>query len=378
MNIFYSKRSQRLYMLQLIAFCLAAGFMRIDVAHAAEPVVPQIWMLDNNLGQGILPPDAEDVFLQPEQWSQAGKALDVYFFRWRELALNPLYTDDYLQNHLIPVLKQRNIAIGLEVYGALWAQATVANGKTRGEYYREQETELIQRIQSLGGEVEYINLLSVLSKQPPPDTWGNSEIYETVDSGSVTQRVMDIIEYVQDMKSKFPDIKIGELDSLIRFPEWRDGSGYYIAQSMFQEAGVHLDFWIVDLPYEIPQYTTWGITWADLVQAQNIVHDELNSPFGVVLASRISSSSSLPGPVIEPGETAASQTHINTLRFIDRFREAGGDPDIYFSNLYFPEPALLLPDSNPNIFSQMRTIKEIGNKLFSSGFTFSIRGSRRF
>lgn len=342
----------------LAGCCCLLGFAGSVVAEE------KIWILENNLGIGSLPADAEDVFLRPELWEEAGKHVGVYFFRVHELSENPIYTDDYLKNHLIPVLKEKKISIGIEVWGALWAQGTMANGEVRGEYYRKREARLIRRIHSLGGEVEYINLLSVLSKKPKTDNCRDCEIYTRFDEESILRRAEDIAEYVLDMKSKFPGIKIGELDSLIRFNKWRDGSGYRLVNSVLKKRQVELDFWIIDLPYELPHDNIWGLSWSDIVNAQNIVQDKLSSQFGVVIASQISSDHKLkPGQSLDQGETDASQTHINTLQFIDEFRKAGGRPDIYFSNLYFPEPTRLLPDSDPNVFSQMRMIKEIGESL---------------
>jgi hypothetical protein len=350
-------------------FLFRAGLVMAGLragAVAAEAAAPgRLWILDNNLEKGRLPPDARDVFLKPEAWARARRHLGVYYFRVHELSENGIYTDDYLKNHLIPVLKQSGVAIGLETWGALWSQGTLKNrpGLTRGEYFRGKDTALIRRIHSLGGTVEYINLLSVLSKTPPPGVWENCGPYETCDAESITRRALDIAAYVRALRQEFPGMKIGELDSLIRFPQWRDGSGYRQAVEILAREGVKLDFWIVDLPFEIPHLRTWGITWADLVRAQNIVRENPGCLFGVVLASRISSAQRHAGESPEPGRTAAEQTHLNTLRFIDEFHAAGGRPDIWFSNLYFPEPARLLPDDDPAVYSQMRTLREAGEKL---------------
>ena len=67
--------------------------------------------------------------------------------------------------------------------------------------------------------------------------------------------------------------------------------------------------------------------------------------------------------VLEPGETWASQTEKNTLRYARELRDHGVIPDFYYNNPYFPQPERSLPDDDPSQHTQMRTIRRLGGWL---------------
>lgn len=338
-----------------------------SIAQVASPD-RKVWMLDNNLGAlstNGLPLDGDQIFRRPEQWAGARRELSVYFFIAdiinRQAA--DIFTDEYIRDHMIPVLKKDGVQIGLEVWAPLWAQCTYKygpnKGKTLGEVRRAEELALMRRIEKLGGEVTYVNMLSVLSKQPPVGAYDNCEVYAKVDHASIQQRMRDIIQYTRFVKSHYPNMKIGELDSLIRFPEWRNGEGYRVAKRWLDDAGIKLDFWVIDLPYETIRGGT-GITYNDLVNAQSIIRDELESEFVLVAASNMSKDVPMTS---KNADMLAAQSQINLTRFLNELHEAGVWPDKYYNNLYFPAPQYSLPDNNENKHTQMRQVKSIGTWL---------------
>lgn len=342
---------------------------------SVEVTQKKIWILENNLGTGGHINDYDEVFQESHltEWAGARSYLNAYFFHPRDLLTDPIYTNNnysYVSN-LVSVLNSNNIAIGLESFAALWAMGD-AGATNRLTYFFNIDTNAIHLIESFGGTVKYINMLSVLSKIVDPTVWPNTQIYAEVSVNSVQQRAQDMGAYIQRMRAVYPDIKIGELDSLIRFPEWRDGSGYEVVANQLGTNAAP-DFWIVDLAYEYPAYTNHGIVWADFANAQQVVNSNFPSAeFGVVTASLISKTN-LDGLYVEidPVDPLDFQTFVNTWSVLGALKNAGCYPDIYFSNLYFPEPTHLLPDTTSTTnYSQMRTIKTIGEELYAPDSEF--------
>lgn len=284
-----------------------------------------------------------------------------------------MYTDDYLQNHMIPVLRSSNIVMGIESWGALWAECTFKSGpyrgKTLGEVNRHNDIKLIKHIQSLGGEIKYISLISVLSKRPDAGRFDNCKLYEGAFSeDSIKQRIQDIAAYIKNMHRIFPEINIGEFDSLVfKDPRWRTGDAYGIAKKVFDRVGIYLNFWGLDLPYEVPEYTLNGLAYDDI----KVVQDKIRSTgtlFGIITASMASRTigANIDSYPHAQGPDGARLSHINTLKYMFKLRSNGISPDIYYSNCYFPQPQTALPDNDVNIFSQFRTIRGMGNFLKES------------
>jgi hypothetical protein len=277
-----------------------------------------IWFEDNNMGRaGGTPPDLKERFMKPETWAQAREIIEVYYIRsntfWRpENGLD----DEFIQKHFIPVLNQSNIEIAIDSGGATWSSAKDKNNHS--------EIDLIRKLKSFGGKVNYVGLQSVLSK---PLTENGRKVEYPME-----QRINDVVKFSQLLKKNFPDIKIGIIDALPT-----KGLPYKEEYKQLADAmranKLELDFIHLDCPYEHPQ-SGQRITWEGVKEVENYVKDVIGTKFGMIATSKLGA-----------GDTSDELFHRNVMDIPNQMHKVGANPNHYVMMSWFPYPQTSIPDN---------------------------------
>ena len=295
---------------------------------------PGLWYEDNNMGTaGGMPPDFKEKFYQPDAWAHAREAIDVYYIRASTL-LNPANgrDDTFLESSFVPVLQSSNVKIAIDAVGA---RARRTGGTSR----ITREIALIEKLRSMGGQVNYIALQSVLSK--PLRVKGQVVEYP------MQQRIQDVVEYANIAREQLPYLEIGIIDALPSKGE--DYQGPYSQLAAALGESLKLDFIHLDCPYEIPQEGE-KITWEGIKEVESFVKQDIEARFGLISTSRTG------------GETSDESWNDSVLDVPRQY--ANDHPDEYVIMSWFPHPGSSIPESaGPGRFPDMKTVLSFAQEL---------------
>lgn len=311
----------------------AAGAAPPAASPVASPVAgperADLWVQDNNMGRaGGLPPDFQAMFTtRRDAWAEARRFIGVYQLRSTSLRdpANDL-SDAFLRDAFLPVLDAANIALALNVVGAMGV--TCAAGK---ETTMAAEIAQIERIGRLGGRVAYLSLQSVLSK--PTDVcpgYGRDTGYD--------RRIADIVHYAGALTDRFPGIRIGLVDAMVA-KGWDYAPIYRQLVAGLHAKNLALAFIHLDFPAE-----TASPGWTNALAAQRVIRDELGLRFGLLYTSN--SAGLVSDEVFYRAVMAAGR----------EFHAAGGRPDDAVVTSWHPHPARDLPETDSTGFPFMKDV----------------------
>ena len=302
-------------------------------------LVPSLWYEDNNMARAAgMPSDFKEKFLNPETWEKAREAMDVYMIRANTLTKKENEIDDvFLKDTTLPLLKESNTALALDVQGATW----MTHDKKKSVL--EQEAALCEKIRNLGGEVTYLSLQSVLSK--PLRTKNESLPYP------MDQRIEDIVEYTRTMKKSFPEIRVGIIDALPSHgKDYR--TPYADLVAALRQSGYELNHIHLDIPFETPEEGINGMSWEKVKGVEVFVQKEIGCEFGLICTSR------------KAGYESNRAYHETVLNALERHKSVGGAPDQYLIMSWFPHPSRSIPENAlENEFPTMKTVLEFYKKI---------------
>jgi hypothetical protein len=315
---------------------VAAARRLAALAAPATPATPvagperaALWVQDNNMGHaGGLPPDFAAMFTaRREEWAEARRFISVYLLRSTALRLPANHlTDAILGDDFLPLLREAKIALALNVVGAMGVTCSTVAAATMAA-----EVAQIERIERLGGRVDYLSLQSVLSK---PTTvcpgYGRDEGYD--------RRIADIVHYADEMASRFPDVRIGLVDAMTA-KGWNYAPVYRQLLEAMHGRGLTLDFIHLDFPAEAA-----SPGWTNALAAQRVIRDELSVRFGLLYTSNIA------------GRTSDEAFYRAVMAAGRDFRAAGGRPDDAVVTSWHPHPARDLPESDPTGYPFMKDV----------------------
>ena len=297
----------------------------------------ELWYQPNNVGvAGGLPVDFSQSVNSPNQWNEALKNIDVYYLRLSSARkANPA---DLVK--LAQILKRYNIKTAIDTPSATWANCR--NGR---DYSRDILN--IQELISVGFDVQYIGLQSVLSK-PYKNNDGMCNEYRTTLSSNIIPRYIDLLTYFQQVQPQFPNIKIGLIDALIAKESYYKIAYRDIANGLVHR-GYKLGFVHIDLP--IKYYPT-QVSYSQLTDLSRYL-TSLNVSQGMFVVSSIGGR----GGVIE-----ASNRKVEGLLKLLR---NGVNYTDWISGAWYPHPAKSLPDSD--LYSDLGTINRLNTVLKAWG-----------
>ncbi|HEU0116548.1 MAG TPA: hypothetical protein VFQ80_17790 [Thermomicrobiales bacterium] len=299
---------------------LAASPATPVASPVAGPERGALWVQDNNMGHaGGLPPDFKAMFTtRRDEWAAARRFIDVYQLRSTSLRdpTNDL-SDAFLGDAFLPLLRDANIALSLNVVGAMGLACNVEKGATMAA-----EIAQIARIARLGGRVDYLSLQSVLSK--PTDVcpgYGRDEGYD--------HRIADIVRYAEELTGRFPGIRIGLVDAMVA-KGWDYAPVYRQLVAALRAKNLALDFIHLDFPAEAA-----SPGWSNALAAQRVIRDELGLRFGLLYTSN------------DAGRTSDEAFYRAVMAAGRDFHAAGGRPDDLVVTSWHPHPAFDLPETDP-------------------------------
>jgi hypothetical protein len=299
-----------------------------------------LWYEDNNMGTaGGMPPDFKEKFYQPEAWTRAREAIDVYYIRASTLLKPENSLDDsFLENSFVPVLEESNVEIALDAGGANFLRSPRSSGGGR----ITREIALIEKLEAIGGRVGYVALQSVLSKP----LWIKGQVVDY----PMQQRIHDVVEYAKIARERLPDVEIGIIDALpTKGRDYRDPYGQLAAA--LGEDGLELDFIHLDCPYEHPQQGV-RITWEVVKEVESFVKQEIGARFGLICTSRTG------------GEESDEAWNDNVLDVPRQYAKVNGNPDEYVIMSWFPHPGYSIPESaGPDRFPDTKTVVSFAHEL---------------
>jgi len=178
---------------QWIVGYMAGLLIAISIIQCAKA---DIWYQDNNLQQaGKLPKDFVTRTISDESLASMG----VYYLRLSSARANP-----QAMLKLARDLKAKPVA--LDIPDATWAGC-----RNKRNYAKTIKD--IKLLQSVGLNVKYLGLQSVLSK-PYRKRDNNCNEYRTIQQSKIIPRYLDILTFYQQVQPAFPGISIGIIDAL--------------------------------------------------------------------------------------------------------------------------------------------------------------------
>lgn len=292
---------------------LAGSPRHFHLFQSEAPAIPQRWYEDNNLASEYGAPLDFAARYAPERlesWRRARETMDVFMLR------SSVYTRHVLGN---PELKRRFAAahqgtpICLDDTSAIWAHRRNPTPTYAGGMF------VIQDLKDLGLNVESVALQSVLDK-PHPDR----VFYPMAD------RVRDVVEYVRIAKGRWPDLRIGLIDSMPSHAglDWR--TAYLMLRNALRQEGLTLDFLLLDMPM------AWATAEGGFATASSVkayAQNVMGWSFGWTVSLGL------------PGAASDAEYRTALLAGLQSFLERGFEADFFAVMSWSTHPEQSAPDS---------------------------------
>ncbi|WP_139177802.1 hypothetical protein [Ruania alba] len=328
-----------------IATASAATATDHSAAEASERV-PEFWYQDNNLGLGGrgVPTDFFSRYDDLDSWALARAqmhtfALEQGTFVRQGLSERPAFLEKMAAAHA-----GMNFCYNVTQAVAWWWPHYNETGEVpEGPPDYTTTINHLRQLRSTGFTITDVILQSVLAKPGPGRFLGYS----------MERRIRDVVEFYDQVRPEFPDVRIGIIDPLPgQFP-WQDA--YRFLKDELRSNGHELDFIHFDKPFDrvrLERNTPHGvITWDRMVEVGEFVKNELGLTFGLQCVDE------------QAGKTSSNDFRKHTLEGLANYVAHGGTADRYILWPFFPHPEHSTPDDlgalPPEGASQMRIFREL-------------------
>lgn len=279
---------------------------------------PQIWLGPQPPGTRIGTPDYFDLFKDNAPWQQASPKTHVFklYGPW----MDGQATDDQLRQ-IVAGLQRRGLGIAFEAPPL--AATEVCTHVIEGFGYQPLGHNVSLRIKRAGGTVHYADLEhpydAVTFSGAPPEC-----------SYSAERAARDVAVYVQGVRSVFPDVRIGAIEtanhSVEAVARWVEGYRSVI--------GEDLDYFSLDVDYSRPN-------WAKDVRAIEEYLRGRGIEFGIFYRGD------------EDDASSAEWIAKAEQRSVEYEAIAGGRPDRAIFQSWHPYPDHVLPETNPSALTYL-------------------------
>ncbi|WP_139177801.1 hypothetical protein [Ruania alba] len=311
----------------------------------ASDRVPEFWYQDNNLGLGGngMPPDLVSRYDALDTWQHARRAMHTFCFS--QLGAGDNYADEVkyspeLLDKMVAAHSQSNFSFNVTQATTWWWHKYRDTGEIPdGPPDYSATINNLRQVRSAGFNLGDIMLQSVLTKPGP----GRFKGY------SVERRIQDVVEFYDQVKPEFPDVRIGIIDP------WPLKVESTWLQDELRANGHELDFIHLDKPFDrirLERDTPKGvITWDRMVEASEFVQNELGITFGLQCVDE------------RAGNTSNNDFRKYTLEGLANYVAHGGTADRYILWPFFRYPDHSTPDDlgplPPEGASHMRVFREL-------------------
>lgn len=290
-------------------------FYDLDIS-AKYPDVER-WFEDNNLAaNGGVPPDFESRFYEPalSAWTNSLATMDVYYLRYATYR-DWLKTNAVLKARMAEVFNEYGIKVALDDTRATWAHAL--NNYETPSY--QASINVLQDLTDYGWSLCAVGLQSVLSKP-----WSGGDY-------AMSWRILDIVEYIMQVKPHFPDLEYGVIDALpVKGLEYK--SHYTDLKNAVEAEGYTLDFIHQDFPVDYALENKNGVTFQTMVEVERFVRNEIGCRPGLFLTSS------------DGGKASDEAFRSDVVEGLDAYLAAGGGARHACLSAWFPYPVYSTPD----------------------------------
>jgi hypothetical protein len=279
---------------------------------------PQVWLGPQPPGTAIGPADYFDLFMPNAPWQQAAHRMHVFklYGPW----LDGSATDDQIQQ-IVVGLQRRGLGIAFEAPPL--AATEVCTHVIEGFGYQPLGHDVSLRIKAAGGTVDYADLEhpydAVTFSGAPPEC-----------SYSAERAAQDVAVYVQGVRSVFPNIRIGAIEtanhSVEAVADW--------VEAYRSVMGEDLDYFSLDVDYSRPNWAKEARAIEDYLRGRGI-------EFGIFYRGD------------EDDTSSAEWVAKAEQRFVEYEVNAGGRPDRVIFQSWHPYPDHVLPETDPSAFTYL-------------------------
>ena len=305
------------------------------------------WYEDSNMGSnGGIPPDFFSRLdtTNIASWASSLETMDVYYLRYATYR-DWLKTNSVVKTRMAEVFNQYGIKVALDDTEPTWGHAK--NNYTTPSY--QKSIDALQDLENHGWNLCAVGMQSVLSKP-----WKDGPY-------DMSWRILDIVEYIKQVKPHFPDLEYGVIDAMPA-KGWEYKSHYSALKNAVEKAGHTLDFFEQDFPIDFA--ITGSRTYEEMVDAEHFVRFALGWKSGLYLTSS------------RGGQTSDELWRSDVISGLDQYLAAGAAPERITLAAWYPHPVYTAPDEpddslNPNGATMLGTFLLMDEKLVEYGFVGS-------
>ncbi|VGO14038.1 hypothetical protein PDESU_02595 [Pontiella desulfatans] len=305
------------------------------------------WFEDSNMGtNGGIPPDFFSRYdaANVASWTNSLETMEVYYLRYATYR-DWLKTNSVMKTRMAEVFNQYGIKVALDDTEATWGHAKY-NYNTPSY---QKSIDALQDLEHHGWNLCAVGMQSVLSKP-----WRDGPY-------DMSWRILDIVEYIKQVKPHFPDLEYGVIDAMPA-KGWEYKSHYSALKNAVEEAGYTLDFIEQDFPIDFA--ITGSRTYEEMVEAEHFARFALGWKSGLYLTSS------------RGGQTSDELWRSDVIFGLDQYLVAGAAPERITLAAWYPHPVYTAPDEtdpalNPNGSTMLGTFLLMDEKLSEHGFVGS-------
>jgi len=321
------------------AFCAIAAVPLVILAQSqnAEQAEPALTR-DNGKTYFMCPnyaPDFRNLFQDDAPWQAVISRLDVFKTYIGKMNDRQWYTYGPI---MMSFLARHHIGLCIEAGGL-----RAFSGCDGAEHARRELLKLV-KVYEVGGTIDYI-----VMDGPFRNSIAGFPNPKGLDL-TIEEAAAEIVEYMQSIHAAYPDIKIGMNEPIPwyrweSYPEHLGRSAPDLKECIdallaaCAAAGEQLWFFHADSPYEYSNNPPAGFDgWAKLVAIQDYVQQQ-GLWFGLYHNSS------------DGGNNSDKIFFERTLLGLDELMAAGGDPDHFIVQSWYPHPSACMPE-NPDPLPQ--------------------------
>ena len=329
----------------LTAWVVLCGRALADEEAAKRRVAkPEVWMCHHDPG-ALLGEDAGCAFVRKHL-----TGIKLYIGTLRKAPVEKLAA-------LAAMCKAEGIRVAVECGGTLgFAPLDDTNGETSAT----MELRGFKRFTDAGGRIDYLDLDGPVRRLLHPK--------ERKGFTSVDRCAGELMDYMRAVRKVYPDIRF---NLLTNFPNWgyRGDVSYHARGAKRQDwgdydavvrtvlkhadkAGLELLGVTVDNPYEyaVGEHSSVKLTdpakvkWIDRIIAYETFARSKGLEFTLIANSE------------KGGKESGRAFHERTLKMVDAYRQAGGRPDRYMIQSWYPYPKKVAPETGHSMTALVRAV----------------------
>lgn len=302
------------------------------------------WFEDSNLGSnGGIPPDFFSRYdaANVPSWTNSLETMEVYYLRYATYR-DWLKTNSVMKTRMAEVFNQYGIKVALDDTEPTWGHAKY-NYNTPNY---QKSIDALQDLENHGWNLCAVGMQSVLSKP-----WRDGPY-------DMSWRILDIVEYIKQVKPHFPDLEYGVIDAMPA-KGWEYKSHYSALKNAVEDAGLTLDFIEQDFPIDFA--ITGSRTYEEMVEAEHFARFALGWKSGLYLTSS------------RGGQTSDELWRSDVISGLDQYLVAGAAPERITLAAWYPHPVYTAPDEtdpalNSNGSTMLGTFLLMDEKLAEHGY----------